>query len=124
MGVTIQERRAWLGRMRAALRVTAMEYAQKMKQEANKGGKGKGGQKGAKFSDDDEEGDIDADLGIPPSAFLHILRDHGVVLNVEQEATLLDCLDTERLASEEGSFNSVSNSSHGKQVRANAVFYC
>ena len=116
MGVTIQERRAWLGRMKAALRVTAMEYQQKMKLEASKKSGKKGG-KGAHKEEEDEGGDVDADMGIPPSAFLHILRDHGVILSVEQEATLLDCLDTERLASE-GTMNGVSNSSHSKQIRA------
>ena len=40
----------------------------------------------------------DADASISPAAFLHSLRENGVSLSIEEEATLLDCLDTERQA--------------------------
>eukprot|EP01033_Poteriospumella_lacustris_P002266 gene2266-1657_t len=40
---------------------------------------------------------------IAPSAFLHVLRDCHVHLSPEEEATLLDCLDTERIARQEAS---------------------
>ena len=126
MGVTIQERRTWLGRVKAALRIAAMEYNEKLKVEASR----KGEEARVRplepplwVSNSGEEGDsheIGADAGIPPSAFLHILRDHGVILNVEQEATLLDCLDTEHLAGQ-GASNASSNSSSAKRARANAL---
>ena len=61
---------------------------------------------GGLFPDDDNEmiapptentnGNID--LVIPPSTFLHVLRDMNVLLTPEEEAILLDCLDTERIA--------------------------
>ena len=85
MGVTVLERRAWLGRIRVALLKAAADY----------------GGKAAAFSIDSGNPGASSggnDPGIPPSAFLHILRDNGVILGVEEEATLLDCLDTERLA--------------------------
>lgn len=91
MGVTVQERRAWLGRCKAALRIAALEYNAAVSAQAQASGEA--------LPEEDTE-NVDADLGIPPSAFLHILRDHGCHLNVEQEACLLDCLDTERLASQ------------------------
>ena len=37
-------------------------------------------------------------LPIPPTIFLHVLRDLHVSLLPDEEAALLDCLDTERLA--------------------------
>ena len=43
-----------------------------------------------------------------------------MILNVEQEATLLDCLDTEHMASQGGA-NAASNSSAAKRARANAA---
>ncbi len=54
-------------------------------------------------NDPNDETDFEAqneyDPGLPPALFLHILREHGgISLTVEEEATLLDCLDTERLA--------------------------
>ena len=85
MGITVLERRAWLGRIRVALMKAAADY---------------GGKAAAFNIDTGAAGGMGSgsDPGIPPSAFLHILRESGVVLGVEEEATLLDCLDTERLA--------------------------
>ena len=87
MGVTVLERRAWIGRVRVALMKAAADY----------------GGKAASFQIDTGAGASAVagggnDPGIPPSAFLHIMRENGVILGVEEEATLLDCLDTERLA--------------------------
>lgn len=44
---------------------------------------------------------MDALVFIAPSAFLHVLRDCDVNLTPEEEATLLDCLDTERIAKQQ-----------------------
>ena len=82
MGVTVTQRRSWL----ANLRVNLIEASDRLIK---------------KHGDWVVQSSIigdDNDLGIPPSAFLHCLRDCGVDLTVEEEATLLDCLDTERLA--------------------------
>ena len=84
MGMTVLERRAWIARLKQSLYSSAAEFQKK----SNLAGLG------VSVS----AGNITDGSGIPPSAFLHSLRDSGVVLNVEEEATLLDCLDTERLA--------------------------
>lgn len=85
MGVTVIERRNWLAKLRQSL----MDASSKV---ARKSGRWFASESGA------EDGPGGAALGIPPSAFLHCLRDCNVTLTVEEEATLLDCLDTERLA--------------------------
>ena len=87
MGVTVIERRNWLAKLRQSLMDASSKVARKTGRwfAAESGGAGSAETSGS-------------GLGIPPSAFLHCLRDCGVVLNVEEEATLLDCLDTERLA--------------------------
>ena len=86
MGITVIERRAWLGRIRVALIKAAADY---------------GGKAAAFYIDTGAASSHSpggSDPGIPPSTFLHILRESGIILDVEEEATLLDCLDTERLA--------------------------
>ena len=90
MGITVLERRAWLGRMRVSLMSAAVEYNKK--QSALKANTL------AAYTASSGQSGQEADPGIPPSNFLHVLRECGVVLTVEEEATLLDCLDTERLA--------------------------
>eukprot|EP00605_Chrysophyceae_sp_TOSAG23-4_P000290 GSChrysophyteH1.ASY1.ANO1.335.1 assembled CDS len=90
MGVTVLERRAWLGRLRVALMSASVDYNRKQT-----------ALKANTLSAYTGEANTTAeaqDPGIPPSNFLHVLRDSGIVLTVEEEATLLDCLDTERLA--------------------------
>jgi hypothetical protein len=88
MGVTVIERRNWLAKLRQSL----MDASAKV---ARKTGRWFAAEAGSAGGAEDGNG---AGTGIPPSAFLHCLRDCGVVLTVEEEATLLDCLDTERLA--------------------------
>jgi len=90
MGITVLERRAWLGRLRVSLMSAAVDYGKK--QSALKANTL------SAYSGSAGNSANDVDPGIPPSNFLHVLRDCGIVLSVEEEATLLDCLDTERLA--------------------------
>ena len=78
MGMTVIERRGWCARLRQSLAHAASEY-----------------QKKAGSMNHKEASNVD---GIPPSSFLYCLRECGVTLNIEEEATVLDCLDTERLA--------------------------
>jgi hypothetical protein len=74
MGVTVLERRAWLARVRQDLLMA----------DSKSNGKSRvGSQK---------------DPSISPAVFLHVLRENGVSLSIEDEATLLDCLVTERQA--------------------------
>eukprot|EP01034_Spumella_vulgaris_P022749 gene22749-28907_t len=88
MGVTVLERRTWLARLRQSL----VETSAKMSRKANISREW--------LNEDTQNSTSNAphSIGIPPAAFLHCLRDCDVVLNVEEEATLLDCLDTERLS--------------------------
>jgi hypothetical protein len=74
MGVTVLERRAWLARLRQDL-LTA----------------------DSKTNGKTRIGSV-KDPSIPPAVFLHVLRENGVTLSIEEEATLLDCLVTERQA--------------------------
>lgn len=89
MGVTVIERRGWLARLRQNL----MEAQSKIDRRTTKW-----------FTDTTILGTTNSsnaqEIGIPPASFLHCLRDCGVKLSVDEEATLLDCLDTERLARE------------------------
>lgn len=80
MGVIVYQRRAWL----AKLRVTLMGYSNRKKE--------------ALESMESSREDTEMSAGIPPATFLHCLRDCGVNLTVDEEAILLDCLDTEQLA--------------------------
>jgi hypothetical protein len=82
MGVTVAERRTW----RAQLRQSLVEAS------ANTS-------TGRDWLMADQKQQQRGSSCIPPAAFLHCLRDCGVALKVEEEeATLLDCLDTERLS--------------------------
>ena len=75
MGVTVFQRRSWL----AKLRVSLMRSNNRTKESLTSN------QKEDRF-------------GIPPATFLHCLRECGLNLSIEEEAVLLDCLDTEQLA--------------------------
>ncbi len=90
MGITVLERRAWLGRLRVALMTACVDYNKK--QTALKANTL------SAYTGESNANSEAQDPGIPPSNFLYVLRDCGIVLSVEEEATLLDCLDTERLA--------------------------
>ena len=85
MGVTVLERRAWMARIRQQLMLVD---SQSQAQRKN-----------------------DKDPGISPASFLHVLRESGVTLSIEEEASLLDCLDTERQAEMIG--KSFGSSKHG-----------
>jgi Ca2+-binding EF-hand superfamily protein len=90
MGITVLERRAWLGRLRVSLMSACVDYNKKQTSlKANTL---------SAYTGESNTNQIANDPSIPPSNFLHVLRDCGVVLSVDEEATLLDCLDTERLA--------------------------
>lgn len=95
MGVTVIERRNWLARLRQSLMDASAKVARKTGRwfapEPGSGG-------GPEYDLGAHNSEGGSGTGIPPSAFLHCLRNCGVVLTVEEEATLLDCLDTERLA--------------------------
>lgn len=105
MGSTVIERRTWFSRIRQLFIFAASEYQKKVLGNPNRGNPNR-------LSTG--EGNDVANPGIPPAAFLHCLRESGVSLEVEEEATLLDCLDTERL-SELGS----ANDSHGSSKNKN-----
>jgi Ca2+-binding EF-hand superfamily protein len=83
MGVGVLERRAWLSRLRQDL--------MKLDSDSSKG-RSASARAGRKPRSDPNAG------GVPPAGFLQCLRDAAVSLSVEEEATLLDCLDTERQA--------------------------
>ena len=104
MGSTVIERRTWFSRIRQLFIFAASEYQKKVLGNPNRGNPNR--------LSTGEGNDI-ANPGIPPAAFLHCLRESGVSLEVEEEATLLDCLDTERL-SELGSANDSYGSSKNK----------
>ena len=80
MGITVYQRRAWL----AKLRVTLMGCSSRRKETL--------------ASMESSHIDTESSPGISPATFLHCLRDCGVNLTVDDEAMLLDCLDTEQLA--------------------------
>ena len=58
--------------------------------------------------------------GISPAAFLHCLRENHVLLTIEEEAALLDCLDIERLA-ERGGAKARAVPRVSRRVRASAL---
>jgi len=89
MGSTVLERRTWFSRIRQLFTYAASEYQKKVLGNPNRGNPNR--------LSTGEGNDI-SNPGIPPAAFLHCLRESGVSLEVEEEATLLDCLDTERLS--------------------------
>ena len=109
MGITVLERRAWIGRLRVALMSASVEFGKK---QAAAAANTLAAYTGAASSGKD------TDPGIPPSNFLHVLRDCGVVLSVEEEATLLDCLDTERLSE----LSAIERNKKEKTVASNATF--
>lgn len=92
MGVTVIERRNWLARLRQTLHEASARMARKT-------GRWFAAEVGSNTSNLSHGTSSDEQtMGITPATFLHCLRDCGIALNVDEEATLLDCLDTERLA--------------------------
>jgi len=75
MGITVNHRRMWLAKLRSILTVYSYHG-----------------------NDDVAVSLTDDDMGVPPASFLHCLRECGLQLSVDQEAVLLDCLDTEQLS--------------------------
>lgn len=122
MGVSVSDRRAWLARLKKALMERASQTKLKVKAKhrstLNSPGKLRKGRKVnnlTEYPDQLDQTDLDdiraeanslaaeddsdiAHRGIPPATFLHVLRELNVVLTPEEEAALLDCLDTERVA--------------------------
>jgi Ca2+-binding EF-hand superfamily protein len=97
MGNTMDNRRLWLAKMKKELmeRVSQTKLRSKAKHILSSSSSMKGV---ASYSTSSlKEKDIFS-LPIPPTIFLHVLRDLHVNLLPEEEATLLDCLDTERIA--------------------------
>jgi hypothetical protein len=117
MGITVTERRAWLARLRQDLTRAAAEQAsirliRSMKRREKTTGPGAGsvnsraalrGTSGVTSDIDPTSGSFSSSSGsnpgISPAAFLHCLRENNVMLTIEEEAALLDCLDIERLVS-------------------------
>lgn len=92
MGVTVIERRSWLAKLRQTLHEASARMARKT-------GRWFASEVGSNTSNQSHGASCDEQMmGITPATFLHCLRDCGIALNVDEEATLLDCLDTERLA--------------------------
>jgi Ca2+-binding EF-hand superfamily protein len=97
MGNSMDDRRLWLAKMKKELmeRVSQTKLRSKAKHILSSSSSAKGV---ASYSTSSlKEKDIFS-LPIPPTIFLHVLRDLNVNLLPEEEATLLDCLDTERIA--------------------------
>ena len=115
MGVTVTDRRTWLARLRQDLSQSAAAHLsqrlQRKRADARAGagvGAGTRGRATAapryaqSLSDDVPSAAAAANPGISPAAFLHCLRENNVLLTIEEEAALLDCLDIERLAEKGG----------------------
>lgn len=110
MGATASDRRLWLARFKQSLFQSAADAELKLHGKENKPHPTRGSVKPAQKNpiavsrsriarDDDTTLDsIEAILqkGVSPSIFLRCLRVSGVFLDVSEEASLLDCLDTER----------------------------
>jgi hypothetical protein len=115
MGVTVTDRRAWLARLRQDLsQAAAAHLAQRLQRKRADARAGAGVGAGTRgrttaapryaqsLSDDVNGAAAAANPGISPAAFLHCLRENNVLLTIEEEAALLDCLDIERLAEKGG----------------------
>lgn len=78
MGVTINERHTWLVNFKSLMQSTFLEFSRTS------------AAKGMYIESYKDE------LSLPPSLFLSCLRESGISLTVDEEATLLDALDFER----------------------------
>jgi Ca2+-binding EF-hand superfamily protein len=98
MGNTIEDRRLWLAKMKKELmeRVARQKIKSKVRYFSSSSSTARGSGGRAALSEDPENEILH--MPIPPTIFLHVLRDLNTQLLPEEEATLLDCLDTERLA--------------------------
>lgn len=94
MGITVEQRRNWLARLKKELidRTTQQKMKLKAKEQANAAAT----MRQSLLQPSSDQADRSYD--IPPAVFLHVLRDLHVDLTPEEEAVLLDCLDTERIA--------------------------
>ena len=97
MGVTTEQRRNWITQLKKDLCLASADY------KLNRSGQSS---HPVSFSDSKRRGTSDTrnwmqivednlEDGVPASTFLHCLREAGVHLSVDDEATLLDCLDFE-----------------------------
>lgn len=92
MGLTVSERRNWLTKLRADLSrggVAQVGFA------ANSRNNPKMAKRGAAAP---PQVLVGSPTTITPIAFLHCLRNNGIMLDVDEEATLLDCMDAEQMA--------------------------
>ena len=121
MGITVTDRRGWLARLRQDLgQAAAAHEAHRLHRKLadTRGAQGGSRVRATATSRYDHPPALSYDStarsgtgaggsggaggvgnpGISPAAFLHCLRENRVLLTVEEEAALLDCLDVERLA--------------------------
>lgn len=101
MGPTVPQRRVWLARLRDDL--NGIVATQRDRNPSSQGFDRSSGNMRNNSSRSlpnrggISEGEDDVhNPGIPASSFLHVLRELGTGLSVDEEATLLDCLDIER----------------------------
>lgn len=104
MGVTTEQRRDWIHQLKKDLCLASADY------KLNHGRQGHAGhpvsfnasKKNSSSGEENWMQIVDDNLqdGVPASTFLHCLREAGVHLSVDDEATLLDCLDFESQALE------------------------
>eukprot|EP00981_Chlorochromonas_danica_P005731 scaffold1182_cov229-Ochromonas_danica.AAC.7 len=101
MGVTVEQRRNWLARLKKELleRSTQQKVKLKAKEQSSTITNLKESyQQSMERSGGRASATGDVSYEIPPAVFLYVLRELHVDLSPEEEAILLDCLDTERIA--------------------------
>jgi Ca2+-binding EF-hand superfamily protein len=102
MGVTTEQRREWIIQLKKDLCLASADYKLNYGSQSAHPVSLSASKRSSTASDQNwmhivEENSQD---GVPASTFLHCLREAGVHLSVDDEATLLDCLDFESQALE------------------------
>ena len=99
MGNSIEARRLWLAKMKRELmeRVSTQKVRSKARHYSSQQLAGSLRTIASTRKNETTDEEL-LHLPIPPTIFLHVLRDLHVSLLPDEEAALLDCLDTERLA--------------------------
>lgn len=95
MGLTVSERRNWLTKLRSDLSrggVAQVGFA------ANTRTNPKMSKRGGAAAPSQTQALVGNPTTITPIAFLHCLRNNGIMLDIDEEATLLDCMDAEQMA--------------------------
>lgn len=93
IGLTVEERRQWLGKLKKEIMKRSTASSTKLRSKGSFSTT-----KSSIYNESEIEDDDIYSLTVSPSVFLGVLRDLGVILNPEEEAVLLDCLDAERIA--------------------------